>query len=231
MPNPNQFKTRSTEKERLDLGEYSPAEYALWQKEMRVINRWLGDYRALKLSLNGFSQSETISILDIGAGAGDLLAWAGEITGGRFLVGAELSRGAAKTIAARPGLKAVRCDALSLPFADNTFDIVISSLFLHHLADDDVITCVREAARVARRQIVMIDLHRSPRAYRLYKFLAPLFFQPFTVEDGALSILRGFQTGELRHLAEKAGVRDVRVVNHRHARLALIGTLSRYVER
>jgi len=211
MPGRKDFETRSAEKERLDLGDYRPAEYALWQKEMRVINGWLGDYRALKLALKRFEGGENISILDIGAGAGDLLAWAGEMAEGSFLVGAELSPEAAKTIAGRTGLTAVRCDALALPFADGSFDVVISSLFLHHLTDDEIVKCIREAARVARRQFIMIDLHRSPRAYRLYKFFAPIFFQPFTVEDGLLSIKRGFRAAELKRLAGEAGIHNAKV--------------------
>src|SRR4051794_25575716 len=99
------FAQRSRKLERLDTGDYTPAEYAKWQSEMKLINRWLGDARALRLSLtNELNRcGDRISILDVGAGSGELLKTAKEGMTGRstFLVGAELNADAAKSIGAR----------------------------------------------------------------------------------------------------------------------------------
>ncbi|MEO7539496.1 MAG: methyltransferase domain-containing protein, partial [Pyrinomonadaceae bacterium] len=203
------FDQRSHTQERLDKGEYTAEEYALWQKEMKLINRWLGDTRALRLSLvrKAASGQGDLSILDVGAGSGELLLSAKAMmgSGGRLFVGAELNTEAAASIARRPGLTAVQCNALKLPFADNSFDVVISSLFLHHLDDGSAVTLITEMARVARRKFFVIDLHRHAAAYHLYKSFGPLFLQPFTVEDGSLSILRSFRPRELYDLALRAG--------------------------
>src|SRR5439155_24549812 len=99
------FAHRSHKLERLDTGDYTPAEYAKWQSEMKLINRWLGDSRALRLALKDELKhcGDRISILDVGAGSGELLKTAkGAIRNKRtFLVGAELNDEDAKSISER----------------------------------------------------------------------------------------------------------------------------------
>ena len=226
------FAHRSYRLERLDTGDYTPAEYAKWQIEMRYINRLLGDSRALRLSLAEDlrdSGGSGVSILDIGAGSGELLKTAKESIGNEhtFLVGVELNASAAKSINDRYdelGVFAVQCDAMKLPFADNSFDYVVSSLFLHHFDDDQAANLIDEMNRVARKRFFVIDLHRSAAAFYLYRTLGSIFLQRFTVEDGSLSILRSFRPAELRALAVKAGVRDAVVKRRAAFRLVLSGT-------
>ncbi len=52
-------------------------------------------------------------------------------------------------------LLAVRADAMRLPFADRTFDCVLSLDLLEHLAPEDRATAVREMQRVAARRVVV----------------------------------------------------------------------------
>jgi ubiquinone/menaquinone biosynthesis C-methylase UbiE len=230
----SRFEKRSYKLERLDTGDYTREEYELWLKEAKWINRWLGDLRALRLSLRDEFKDDgqsRISVLDVGAGSGELLKAAGDVVGARasLLVGAELNGEAARSMAKRKaefGVLAVQCDALQLPFADNSFDFVISSLFLHHLDDQQALDLVKEMGRVARKRFFIIDLHRHPAAYYLYKTLGPLILQRFTIEDGSLSILRSFQPDELRNLSKTAGISDT-VVKRRWAfRLVLSGSLN-----
>ena len=210
------FAHRSYELERLDTGDYTPEEYARWLQEAKLINRWLGDARALRLTLDNepwIADAKRVSILDVGAGSGELLKLAKEFLDPKdvCLVGAEMSFPAARTIAERSaefGVKAVQCNGLRLPFSDDSFDVVMCSLVLHHLGDADARKLIAEMSRVARKLSVVIDLNRDPLAYYLYRTFAPLFLQQLTVEDGSLSILRSFRADELRQLAEDAGLGD-----------------------
>ena len=224
---------RSRRLELLDTGDYTQAEYAKLQTEMRFINRLLGDARALSLSLGSQLQNcggAGISILDVGAGSGELLKTAKGSIGGKaaFLVGAELNTNAAKSINLRRGefgVIAVQCDALKLPFADDSFDFTVSSLFLHHLDEEQAVTLMREMNRVAKKRFFIIDLHRPAAAYHLYRtFGRLLFLQRFTIEDGALSILGSFRPAELRQLALQAGIRDAEVKRRAAFRLVLSGS-------
>ena len=221
------FSTRSRELERLDTGDYTPQEYAKWQQEMRIIHRVFGELRALKNTLIrdvlAGGESE-VSILDVGAGSGELLRLAGKELNGKkaFLAGAELNADAAKSIRDK-GLASLRTDAMKLPFADDAFDYVFCSLFLHHLDDEPAVKMLGEMARVARKKIFVVDLNRSPVAYYFYKIVGGLFLQRFSLEDGALSILRSRSPAELIELAEKAGITDIRVEHSRANRLVLSG--------
>jgi ubiquinone/menaquinone biosynthesis C-methylase UbiE len=228
------FATRSHKLERLDTGEYTPGEYAKWLKEARLINRWLGDVRALRLTLQDeawISKAASISILDIGAGSGELLKAAKELVGPRktFLVGAEMSAAAARNIARRNqefGAVALQCDGTELPFDDDSFDVVMCSLLLHHLSDTQAERLIGEMQRVAKRQFIVIDLHRSPLPFYLYRTFAPIFLQRLTVEDGSLSILRSLRVEELRELAAKAGVGNAEI-KRAAFRLILTGSKTR----
>jgi len=227
------FRQRSYELEHIDKGDYTPEEYEGGLVELRLVNRILGDASALRRTLLKEIERaglRSFSILDVGAGSGELLRvaarWAKR--GGREarLVGLELNARSAQAIleesAGFPSIRSVRGDALELPFDDGRFDYVISSLFTHHLTDDCVVRALRELSRVARRRIVIIDLHRHPLAYFLYITLGRLLLHNRLVrEDGALSILRSFRPAELQRLALMAGLRNIAVERRFPFRLVL----------
>ena len=64
-------------------------------------------------------------------------------------------------VATTPGLTLQVGDGRSLPYPDRSFDIVHSSLVLHHLSEADARAFLAEMARVARLGIVVNDLSRS----------------------------------------------------------------------
>jgi len=221
------FKHRSHKLERLDTGDYTPAEYRRWQREMQFIHRFFGEIRALRRTV--FRDLEKtdgpVSVLDVGAGSGGLLRELRKWTAGRagMFVGVEIDHQAALSI--RDGaVAAVEADALRLPFGNDSFDFVFCSLFLHHLDDEAAVQLLTEMKRVANRRIYAIDLNRNALAYYMYKTFGRLALQRFTVEDGALSILRSFNPDELYRLAAAAGLREIKVERSRLNRLILLGS-------
>ena len=223
------FKQRSYELERLDTGDYTPEEYARWEREMPWIHGFWGEARALEDSLKGHAKGiagSRISVLDIGAGSGGILKIVRRMLAERpiLAVGLELSDAALATLhneSGSTGIQPVKADATRLPFADGAFDYVICTLLMHHLSDDDAIGLVSEMNRVASRNFYVVDLHRHPVGYYLYRLLSPVFLQKFTQEDGALSILRSFTPSEMLDIAGKAGVQNAAVRHSRANRLIL----------
>src|SRR3989442_2348395 len=230
------FRQRSYELEHLDKGDYTPEEYEGCIVELQRVNQWLGDARALRHSLlNEIERSgiSSFSVLDVGAGSGELLRvisqWARNNNNHARLVGLELNARSARAISDAGGesrvsaeITALRGDALCLPFADGSFDYSMCSLFTHHFKDEQVIAILRELARLAQRRIFVIDLHRHPLAYFFYTTAGHLFLHNRLIrEDGALSILRGFKPGELERLACEAELADVTVERHFPYRLGL----------
>jgi len=229
----NQFRQRSLELEHLDKGDYTAEEYEGCIVELQRVNRWLGDARALRDSLLAEIEQLNLpgfSVVDVGAGSGELLQvvaeWARKNGRKARLTGVELNARAAVAIAERattfPEITAVRGDALALPFVDRQFDFALCSLFTHHFKNAEVVGILRELSRVSTRGVFVIDLHRHSVAYFFYTTVGRLFFHNRLIrEDGALSILRSFTPEELLDLARRAGLADPRVERHFPYRLVL----------
>ena len=238
----DKFKQRSHRLEYIDTGNYTAAEYEDCISELQFVNRWMGDAHSLKATLLREVESQSLasfSILDIGAGSGELLrvaaTWARQTNRQFNGVGLELNERMAESILEESErfdeISSVRGDALRLPFADAEFDYVMCSLFTHHLLDEQVVEVLREMSRVARRRIFVIDLHRHPVAYFLYTTLGKIVLHSRLVRhDGALSILRGFKSEELLELAQRANLRDIRVERHFPYRLVLSATARATVQ-
>lgn len=230
------FAERSLELEHLDKGDYTPEEYEGCLTELRRINRFLGDARALKRSLLAEIESEGLqcfSVLDVGAGSGELLRviarWTKASGRSARLFGLELNARSAQAIMEESidfaSIGSLRGDALRLPFADDCFDYAICSLFTHHFKDEGVVAILKELGRVARRRVFVIDLHRHALAYYLYTTLGRLFLHNRLIrEDGALSIRRGFRPGELARLAALSQLANVQVERRFPFRLVLSGS-------
>jgi ubiquinone/menaquinone biosynthesis C-methylase UbiE len=231
------FRHRIYELEHLDKGDYTAEEYEGCMVELRKINRLMGDASALRHSLLEEIEKADLkrfSMLDVGAGSGELLrvtaSWAQKTGRDSLLVGVELNPRSAEAILDESkefasSISSVRGDALGLPFPDNCFDFAICSLFTHHFEDEQVVAILIELSRVARRRVFVIDLHRHALAYYLYTTLGYLFLHNRLIrEDGALSIKRSFRPGELRRLATKAHLANVTVRRRFPFRLVLSGS-------
>ena len=232
------FRHRSYELENIDKGTYTPEEYEGCIVELQRVNEWLGDAKALRGSLLKEIERRGLgafSILDVGAGSGELLRvvaqWSRETDRTPSLIGLELNQRSAQAIleesADFPEISSVQGSGLMLPFPDAAVDYVISSLTLHHFDDEGAVSILREMGRVARRAIFVIDLHRNPMAYFFYTTLGHIILHNRLLrEDGALSILKSFTPDELKKLGQQAGLKHVTVEKHFPSRLVLIANLN-----
>lgn len=203
-------------------------------REMWRVNRCLGGMRGLLLHLRSLSRVETrerLSLLDVGVGRGDVPAALAERLRREGLevrwVGLDPSRAALRAADAETSTHAgqVQGDGLRLPFADDAFDVVISTLTLHHLRDDGARAFLTEAARVARRVVLVSDLERHRLSYLGARLLAATWWRsdPVTRYDGPLSVLRSFTADELREMASRVPFRRLRIHRHFPFRLLLEG--------
>lgn len=175
------------------------AEFAAAYRELEAINRWLGGVHAVER----FLPAGAASILDVAAGGcdvGEALATHGT----RRIVSLDINpRGLARARLTVP----VVGDAFELPFPDNAFDVVTASLFFHHLKDPQCVAVLGEMWRVARRRVIVNDLHRHRVAYRSIWFITRAFGGGvMTRHDGPVSVLRAFKASELATIARDAGI-------------------------
>jgi ubiquinone/menaquinone biosynthesis C-methylase UbiE len=227
------FKNRATTPERIDTGDYTPEEFERFLREIRFINQRLGDRLALEKTL--LAEIATLdlkefSVLDVGAGTGELLGVVAEFAraGGHRtrLVGLDLNTLSINEIAAESRkyneITPIQANALDLPFVDGAFDFVICSLFTHHLTAEQIQCVLPEMARVARRGVVIIDLERNPKAWFLYQLFCLAYrISPLVRQDGSLSIRKGFRVEEFERLAEDLGWKNASVIRSSPFRVVL----------
>ena len=90
-----------------------------------------------------------------------------------------------------------------MPFSDGEFDVVTSSLFVHHLEPFEVLRCINESLRVARVAVIINDLHRSAlHLLALYAAL-PLCHSRLTRHDDPASVRRAYTMAELQNVLGK----------------------------
>lgn len=148
------------------------------------------------------------TLVDIGSGLGDIPALARKRASARGVrlrtIGVDLAPALATASRERLGA-AVRADALRLPFADHSVDLVTCSQVLHHFPGKRGRELLREMNRVARARVVVSDLRRSwIAAGGLWAASFPLLFHPVSRHDGVVSVLRGFTPKELGDMVADA---------------------------
>ncbi|MGB0430838.1 MAG: methyltransferase domain-containing protein [Bacteroidia bacterium] len=80
------------------------------------------------------------------------------------------------------------------------YDIAISSLFCHHLYDNDLKALIETKLRLANFAVIN-DLHRHFLAYYSIKWLTAFFSRSHLVKhDACLSVARGFKRNDLKKL-------------------------------
>jgi 2-polyprenyl-3-methyl-5-hydroxy-6-metoxy-1,4-benzoquinol methylase len=161
-----------------------------------------------------------LRILDVATGAGDLpirLWRRSRKAGFDFHVeGCDISPIAvehARTCAERAG--APVCffvhDAIKGPPLSG-YDVVMCSLFLHHLDEPEAIALLRRMADTASRLLLVSDLERGRTAWLLTHIFTRLLTTSQVVHvDGPRSIEAAFTRTEAQSLAERAGLSGARV--------------------
>lgn len=186
-------------------------------------NRLLGGMRAvlaeIRLVLPDLAHAGGVAtLLDVGTGLGDIPAAARLLAArhGVTLHATGVDEAPSLVEASRRRLDAAVCaDALSLPFATRSIDVVTCSQVLHHFSAPGAVRLLSELNRVARRCVIVSDLRRNwVAAAGFWLMTFPMGFHPVSRADGLVSVLKGFTATELTELVEGAtGARPV--VRHR----------------
>jgi SAM-dependent methyltransferase len=214
---------RSHDKEMMDMPGQPKELLEDDLRNLRMINRRLGNYRSVVRGLDAWAGAQRIdrfSLLDIGTGSGDIPAviarWAR-----RKGMAAEISAlepepvtaaQAAIQTRAFPEITIVQGDGMAPPFRAASFDVVLASQLLHHFSEENIVVLLRTWSKLARRAIIVSDLVRHPLAYYGIRLLTRLFTRnPMTRFDAPLSVKRAFTLAEWRALFNEANVGPVQI--------------------
>jgi 2-polyprenyl-3-methyl-5-hydroxy-6-metoxy-1,4-benzoquinol methylase len=89
----------------------------------------------------------------------------------------------------------------------DTYDIVMCSLFTHHLTPEQVTLVLAKMGRASRRLVLVSDLRRSLYGYMLAFAATRAFSRSRVVHvDSLLSVRAAFTIGEFHSLADAAGL-------------------------
>lgn len=185
------------------------------------LNRLSGAARALWPHVRSVPIDEpgrTISVLDIATGSADVPIGLAQRAGPSMT----LDLAACDTSAAALRIAADRARAAGVPLMleqrdviargldrpDSSVDIVMCSLFLHHLPEDAVVALLAEMRRVARRRVLISDLRRCAGGLAAAYIASRLTTRSRVVHvDAVRSVQGSFTINELRTLADRAGMR------------------------
>jgi SAM-dependent methyltransferase len=179
------------------------------------VNRWFGGRAAARFGLNrllaaGPVPGSRLTLLDLGAGAGDLavtLAHQAAARGLELVPIALDTHRAATALCARAGLATVVGGADALPLRERTVDLVLASQFLHHFSRSAAATLLSAVDRLARVGVIVTEPRRSLGALAgIWLASQALGLHPVTRRDGVLSVRRSFTAPELRRLVRRAGL-------------------------
>jgi 2-polyprenyl-3-methyl-5-hydroxy-6-metoxy-1,4-benzoquinol methylase len=174
------------------------------------INQLLGGndltLNGVKILLAKVDNSKPITIADIGCGNGDMLRMLADYARKKNIninfVGVDANAftiNYAQILSQDYPNIAYSCvDIFDDNFKTLEYDIVISTLTLHHFSNEKIIDLITIFNNNATIGVVVNDLNRNALAYRLYQVICFFFgLNNMLREDGLVSILRGFKKNEL----------------------------------
>lgn len=174
------------------------------------INQLLGGNKLTLLGVQKLiakiPKTTEITIIDVGCGNGDMLrtlADYGLKNGFNFkLIGIDANNFtidyAEKLSIDYPNISFQCEDVFNKVFMELKYDIVLSTLTLHHFKNKEIISLMNIFNTNSRIGIVINDLHRSSISYRLFQMVCFVFrLNAMSRKDGLVSILRGFKKEDL----------------------------------
>jgi SAM-dependent methyltransferase len=219
------FQQRRVEPEIMDAPDMAGERHAAALEGLERINAWSGSARILWPELARLARNvgASIRVLDVAAGAGDVAIRLRRKArrAGLDIAIQGIDRSASAVAFAQERARKLNADipfvvadALMEPLPVG-YDVVMCSLFLHHLSDVEAEGFLRRAAAAARRLVLVNDLRRSSVGFLLaWVGSRVLSRSPIVHIDGPLSVRAAFTPAEVRDLARRAGL-DGAVVKQR----------------
>jgi SAM-dependent methyltransferase len=218
---------RLDREEMLDAGKGSMEEVRRSLGDLDRINRWLGGRTPLRRFLYPRVAARQgggpIRVLDVGAGSGAtsiaIARWAAENRLPVDIVAFDNNERhlaiARQAVRGRPSIRLLRGDARQLPFADDSFDFVFSTLLLHHFDPSVLRAMIPALSRISRGRVILNDLVRDRVPAIFFAATTRVFARsPLTQHDGPVSIRRAYTPGEMRRILKEAGLPRARIYTH-----------------
>ena len=209
------LRQRHLQGEIMDQPDLDPGRHDLALRGLARVNRWSNASRILWRPLAELAREtgSTLRVLDLATGGGDvpLTLWRRAKRAGLPIQvdGCDVSLRAvdfARRQAESQGadVRFFELDALTDELPDG-YDVVVCSLFLHHLDDCQAERLLRHMAAAAKKMFLVNDLVRSLASLLVtYVGTRALSWSDVVHTDGPLSVRAAFTVNEVRELARRA---------------------------
>jgi 2-polyprenyl-3-methyl-5-hydroxy-6-metoxy-1,4-benzoquinol methylase len=229
---------RCLEPEMMDQPDMAGERHVHALRGLERINAWSGSARLLWPSLAQLARavSGTVRVLDVATGAGDLpiRLWNRARRSGLAIELDGMDRSASAIDHARrraveqgANVNFFVSDALGACLPEG-YDAIMCSLFLHHLTEAEAIHLLRQMAQRARRLVLVNDLERRFGGFLMAWLGTRILSRSRVVHvDGPLSVQAAFTVPEVANIAERVGLRKIRIERRWPCRFVLTARGSR----
>lgn len=197
------------------------------------INYWLGNSKyTLEAIKNQIKSGDIQTIVDLGCGGGDNLIrianWLKSQNKKVKLIGIDGNQNSLDYAEEKSDfdIEFIQADILDPDFELPECDLLISSHFIYHFKDDELVSFLKSSRSKVKKAMIFSELRRSLVARILFYPLS-IFFSKMVRNDGVKAIRRSFTKRELSELIAKSGFTNYNVKNRLIFRLlAVIETSS-----
>lgn len=209
---------RSSEAELMDDLDCSGSVVNRTLRELDTINKLLGGNNVtiggVARLLEGIGRLKVV-VADIGCGSGDMamriVKWSKTRDLDLSVVGFDANPNIVRFAReACSGVENVSFEVLNVfdkEYAGKTFDVVVATLFMHHLSDAQLVALLQTMKSQTRIGFVINDIHRHFISYHAIRILTGLFSRSAMVRyDAPLSVRRAFKRKELEDILHRAGI-------------------------
>lgn len=202
----------------MDAGDVDYETFRGCLRDLARVNLLSGGYRPTLAFLEALRRrgrlprGRPVEILDAGSGYGDALRaigrWAARRDVAVRLTGVDLNPWSARAAAGAGGAgPSIRWETGDVLAHAGGADVIVSSLFAHHLDDARVVRFLRWMEERAEVGWFVNDLHRHALPTATFGPLATaLRLHPFVRHDGPVSFARAFRAEDWHRLLGEAGL-------------------------
>ncbi|WP_219006789.1 methyltransferase domain-containing protein [Aquimarina litoralis] len=191
---------------------------------LRLVNTLFGNHRQLTRAVLDYcsqkSETEFLKIVDLGCGGGDsafkIYNRLNEEGIKVSILGIDGNQESIKYANSKYGshehINFKTADVLDNSFVIPDCDIIVSSHFIYHFKDDELVNFIQKVQQKGIKHLIFSELKRSKIAYLLFKissFILPI--SDMAKKDGLIAIRRAFTEEELDSILNKARVKRFKI--------------------
>lgn len=217
-------RVRIHQPEQLDNLSLSGASLEKALYSLRLINRFFGNHRQLGNVIVKYCRSNSfeqpLHIVDLGCGGGDCIRYISKRLKKHKIKASftGIDGNATSVSYARQhnehnrNINFIVANIIDSDFKIPDCDILISSHFIYHFKDKELIYFLKKAQLKEIKLIIFSELYRSKIAYQLFNIISRILpISDMAKADGLLAIQRAFSIPELKHLIQRSDIQTFHI--------------------